>query len=199
MKDNLYKRLNVSTENNFKKLMYLGYILLFIIGFLIGYILNNIYLSFILGLGFITVRKGFIIKKRYKIRRKNRIFILSQMREHKDINLDILDKYDSMRIEFEKVENLTGYDIKEVVFKKWLSFLRLEEKYEIKMRKVSIILITIFIVFMVSLFILSILFQEFKYVLISEKGKDLISLNCFMFFIFLNISLYSYKVFDKRK
>lgn len=199
MKDNLYKRLNVSTENNFKKLMYLGYILLFIIGFLIGYILNNIYLSFILGLGFITVRKGFIIKKRYKIRRKNRIFILSQMREHKDINLDILDKYDSMRIEFEKIENLTGYDIKEVVFKKWLSFLRLEEKYEIKMRKVSIILITIFIVFMVSLFILSILFQEFKYVLISEKGKDLISLNCFMFFIFLNISLYSYKVFDKRK
>lgn len=199
MKDNLYKRLNVSTENNFKKLMYLGYILLFIIGFLIGYILNNIYLSFILGLSFITVRKGFIIKKRYKIRRKNRIFILSQMREHKDINLDILDKYDSMRIEFEKIENLTGYDIKEVVFKKWLSFLRLEEKYEIKMRKVSIILITIFIVFMVSLFILSILFQEFKYVLISEKGKDLISLNCFMFFIFLNISLYSYKVFDKRK
>lgn len=199
MKDNLYKRLNVSTENNFKKLMYLGYILLFIIGFLIGYILNNIYLSFILGLGFITVRKGFIIKKRYKIRRKNRIFILSQMREHKDINLDILDKYDPMRIEFEKIENLTGYDIKEVVFKKWLSFLRLEEKYEIKMRKVSIILITIFIVFMVSLFILSILFQEFKYVLISEKGKDLISLNCFMFFIFLNISLYSYKVFDKRK
>lgn len=199
MKDNLYKRLNVSTENNFKKLVYLGYILLFIIGFLIGYILNNIYLSFILGLGFITVRKGFIIKKRYKIRRKNRIFILSQMREHKDINLDILDKYDSMRIEFEKIENLTGYDIKEVVFKKWLSFLRLEEKYEIKMRKVSIILITIFIVFMVSLFILSILFQEFKYVLISEKGKDLISLNCFMFFIFLNISLYSYKVFDKRK
>lgn len=199
MKDNLYKRLNVSTENNFKKLMYLGYILLFIIGFLIGYILNNIYLSFILGLGFITVRKGFIIKKRYKIRRKNKIFILSQMREHKDINLDILDKYDSMRIEFEKIENLTGYDIKEVVFKKWLSFLRLEEKYEIKMRKVSIILITIFIVFMVSLFILSILFQEFKYVLISEKGKDLISLNCFMFFIFLNISLYSYKVFDKRK
>lgn len=199
MKDNLYKRLNVSTENNFKKLMYLGYILLFIIGFLIGYILNNIYLSFILGLGFITVRKGFIIKKRYKIRRKNRIFILSQMREHKDINLDILDKYDPMRIEFEKIENLTGYDIKEVVFKKWLSFLRLEEKYEIKMRKVSIILITIFIVFMVSLFILSIFFQEFKYVLISEKGKDLISLNCFMFFIFLNISLYSYKVFDKRK
>lgn len=199
MKDNLYKRLNVSTENNFKKLMYLGYILLFIIGFLIGYILNNIYLSFILGLGFITVRKGFIIKKRYKIRRKNRIFILSQMREHKDINLDILDNYDPMRIEFEKIENLTGYDIKEVVFKKWLSFLRLEEKYEIKMRKVSIILITIFIVFMVSLFILSILFQEFKYVLISEKGKDLISLNCARFFIFLNISLYSYKVFDKRK
>ncbi len=199
MKDNLYKRLNVSTENNFKKLVYLGYILLFIIGLLIGYILNNIYLSFILGLGFITVRKGFIIKKRYKIRRKNRIFILSQMREHKDINLDILDKYDPMRIESEKIENLTGYDIKEVVFKKWLSFLRLEEKYEIKMRKVSIILITIFIVFMVSLFILSILFQEFKYVLISEKGKDLISLNCFMFFIFLNISLYSYKVFDKRK
>lgn len=199
MKDNLYKRLNVSTENNFKKLMYLGYILLFIIGFLIGYILNNIYLSFILGLGFITVRKGFIIKKRYKIRRKNRIFILSQMREHKDINLDILDNYDPMRIEIEKIENLTGYNIKEVVFKKWLSFLRLEEKYEIKMRKVSIILITIFIVFMVSLFILSILFQEFKYVLISEKGKDLISLNCFMFFIFLNISLYSYKVFDKRK
>ena len=78
MKDNLYKRLNVSTENNFKKLMYLGYILLFIIGFLIGYILNNIYLSFILGLGFITVRKGFIIKKRYKIRRKNRIFRLSK-------------------------------------------------------------------------------------------------------------------------
>ena len=101
MKDNLYKSLNVNTESNFKKLMYLGYVLLFIIGFLIGYMLNNIYLSFILGLDFITVRKGFIIKKHYKIRRKNRIFILSQMREHKDINLDILDNDDPMRIEFE--------------------------------------------------------------------------------------------------
>ncbi len=199
MKDNLYKSLNVNTESNFKKLMYLGYVLLFIIGFLIGYMLNNIYLSFILGLDFITVRKGFIIKKHYKIRRKNRIFILSQMREHKDINLDILDNDDPMRIEFEKIESLIGYGVKEVIFRKWLSFLRLEEKYEIKIRKVSIILITIFIVFLVSLLMLSILFQEFKYVLISEKGKDLISLNCVLFFIFLNISLYSYKVFDKRK
>ncbi|OUQ59700.1 hypothetical protein B5E58_04500 [Tyzzerella sp. An114] len=199
MKDNLYKSLNVNTESNFKKLMYLGYVLLFIIGFLIGYMLNNIYLSFILGLDFITVRKGFIIKKHYKIRRKNRIFILSQMREHKDINLDILDNDDPMRIEFEKIESLIGYGVKEVIFRKWLSFLRLEEKYEIKIRKVSIILITIFIVFLVSMLMLSILFQEFKYVLISEKGKDLISLNCVLFFIFLNISLYSYKVFDKRK
>lgn len=199
MKDNLYKSLNVNTESNFKKLMYLGYVLLFIIGFLIGYMLNNIYLSFILGLDFITVRKGFIIKKHYKIRRKNRIFILSQMREHKDINLDILDNDDPMRIEFEKIESLIGYGVKEVIFRKWLSFLRLEEKYEIKIRKVSIILITIFIVFLVSLLMLSILFQEFKYVLISEKGKDVISLNCVLFFIFLNISLYSYKVFDKRK
>lgn len=199
MKDNLYKSLNVNTESNFKKLMYLGYVLLFIIGFLIGYMLNNIYLSFILGLDFITVGKGFIIKKHYKIRRKNRIFILSQMREHKDINLDILDNDDPMRIEFEKIESLIGYGIKEVIFRKCLSFLRLEEKYEIKIRKVSIILITIFIVFLVSMLMLSILFQEFKYVLISEKGKDLISLNCVLFFIFLNISLYSYKVFDKRK
>ncbi|MFR8710916.1 MAG: hypothetical protein ACLVEN_01615 [Anaerotignum lactatifermentans] len=104
---------------------------LWFFGLCFGLLLQNVYLAFVLSLGFPFLQHGFVVKKMYWNRRKSRIAFL----KGKTADVVLLQEDDPMRRDFHRLQileqaNMLPAGVEQEVRKQWIEVLRLQEIYE---------------------------------------------------------------------
>lgn len=173
---------------------------LWVFGLCFGLFLQNIYLAFVLSLGFPFLRYGLAVKKTYWKCRKSRIAFL----KCKTVNLALLQEDDQMWKDFHQLQmleqaNMLPAGVEQEVRKQWIEVLRLQEIYERKIRKMPVRVLAVFFFFTGMVIILAVFQPEVQKFLLTVSGKKWIAFGAAVFFFSVCTALYSYgSLEDKR-